>query len=330
MVNRLLLLGMILIFLTCCSDRNYFHIEGLAQGTTYHVTYRGNRDFSHSIDSILKAVDKSLNAWDSSSIISRINNNDTSVVADSLFVRVFTKAKQINRESHGLFDITVAPLVKAWGFYRKQKTLPDSLEIKHLLSLVGMGKIELKNNKIIKQNPNITLDVNAIAPGLSVDVVAEFLQRQGVADYMVEIGGELKCCGLNPDRKRWHVGIEAPIEGTQMMGEELSTVVQISGRAMATSGNYRKFIVENGIKYGHHLNPITGYPSKNPLLSVTIIANDCVSADAYATACIVMGPDKAKEFLLTHNDLDAYFIYSDNRGNYQVFMTNRLKSLVQK
>jgi Membrane-associated lipoprotein involved in thiamine biosynthesis len=147
---------------------------------------------------------------------------------------------------------------------------------------------------------------------------------------MVEIGGELKCCGLNPDREQWHVGIEAPIEGTQMMGEELSTVVQINGRAIATSGNYRKFIVENGIKYGHHLNPITGYPSKNPLLSVTIIANDCISADAYATACIVMGLDKAKEFLLTHNDLDAYFIYSDNRGNYKVFMTNRLKSLVQK
>jgi thiamine biosynthesis lipoprotein len=332
MSNRfsLFLLLLAVVSLSSCNHGKYYYLEGPAQGTFYHVTYKGQQDFSHEIDSVLRVIDKSLSAWDSTSIISRINRNDPSVRPDSLFIKVFNRAKQVNAESNGNFDITVGPLVKAWGFYDKTKTIPDSSEIKDLLKLVGMDKVKLVNGKVMKQNPSMMLDVNAIAQGFSVDVVAEFMEKNGIHDYLVEIGGELKSKGKNPNGGKWLVGIDKPEENIYMPGEELQTVVQISGRAMATSGNYRHFIEEKGVKYGHHLNPKTGYPSKNPLLSVTIVANDCMTADAYATACIVSGLEKTKEFLKVHNDVDACLIYSDRMGRFKVYTTERLAAMVKK
>jgi FAD:protein FMN transferase len=314
---------------TSCNRGEYYYVEGLAQGTSYHITYKGTKNYTHEIDSILKAFDKSLSDWDSTSIIHRINHNDTTVVADSLFTLVFNKALQVNHDSNGAFDITVGPLVKAWGFYKKNKSRPDSATIKNLLQNVGMEKVRLEHGKVIKQRPGIILDVNAIAQGFSVDVVTNWLERRDVKNYIVEIGGELKAKGKNREGNTWRVGIDKPIDGNQDAGSNLQTIVQLNDKAMATSGNYRKYVVENGVKYAHHLNPKTGYPSKNTLLSVSIIADQCMTADASATACIVSGLEKAKAYLQAHPTLEAYLIYSDTKGNFQVYITEGLKKMVK-
>lgn len=328
-VSRLIILGCVsaLVFFSC-KKAEYKFTQGDAQGTTYHITYQSEKNFAVEIDSILKAFDKSLSAWDSTSILSRINKNDSTVKVDSLFSRVFRKAKEVNLASDGMFDITVGPLVRKWGFYKKTKTVPDSAEIKSLLANVGMGKVRLENGKVIKQMPGTILDVNAIAQGFSVDVVSEFLEKHGVKNYLVEIGGELKGKGKNARGEKWRVGIDKPIDGNQEAGAKLQTIVHLKDKAMATSGNYRNYFVENGVKYAHHLNPKTGYPSKNTLLSVSILANDCMTADAFGTACIVSGFEKTLKILEKHKELEAYLIYSDEKGNFKVYMSEGLKKMV--
>jgi thiamine biosynthesis lipoprotein len=193
-----------------------------------------------------------------------------------------------------------------------------------------MDKIHIEHNKLVKENPNIVIDVNAIAQGYSVDIVSEFLEKKGCKNYLVEIGGELKATGLNPENGIWRIGIDKPIDGNQDSGANLQTIIEISGKSLATSGNYRKFFVENGVKYAHSINPKTGYPAKNNLLSATIVADDCMTADAYATACMVSGLDKSLQILNKVKGLDAYLVFSDNQGNFKVYVTDGLRSRIKK
>lgn len=313
---------------TSCTKMKYHFIEGQAQGTTFHITYEGYKNYEYEIDSILKAFDNSLSAYVENSILSRINNNDSTVKVDAWFKTVFKKSQEVFTASDGMFDLTVGPLVKTWGFLKDTTIKHDSAHIQKLLQWVGMDKVHIDKDKLIKENAHIIIDVNAIAQGFSVDVVAEFLEQQDCKNYLVEIGGEIKAKGVNPKGKIWRIGIDKPMDGNQVAGSNLQTIIEISGKSLATSGNYRKFYIENGVKYAHSINPKTGYPAKNQLLSATIIADDCMTADAYATACMVCGLEKSIALLKKVKGLEAYLVYNDNHGNYQTYVSEGLQGRI--
>jgi thiamine biosynthesis lipoprotein len=309
----------------------YQVIHGNTQGTTYNMTfeYLKGADIQPEIEQVLHDFDMSLSTYEPSSIISRINQNDTLVVIDKKFEEVLLEARRVYEKTNGAFDITVAPVVNAWGFGFTPGADVDSAMIDSLLRFVGMNKVKLEEGKIIKDFPQTMLDVNAIAQGYSVDVVAQFLEEKGIENYLVEIGGELKCKGLNPKGEDWKIGIDRPQEGNLVPGQNMQAVIAIKGKSLATSGNYRKFYEKNGIKYAHSINPKTGYPVLSKLLSVTIISDKCITADAYATAFMVMGLDKSIEFLKSGvEDLDAYLIYNDNEGKFRVYSTPGMKKYI--
>lgn len=320
-----------LILIACQPKKSeYFRISGFAQGTTYHITYENtpNQDYTEAIDSILKAFDKSLSIYDSTSIISRMNNNDTTARADDWFVDVFNKSAEVNKTSEGAFDITVGPVVNAWGFGKGPELKHDTAYIDSLLQFVGMDKVKLEGRKIIKKFPGVKLDVNALAQGYSVDVVCKFLQSKGIPNYLVEIGGEVRGKGVNNKGKLWQIGIDRPKDDNFSPGADLQAIVQIDDKALATSGNYRAFYVENGVKYSHEIDPKTGFPARNTLLSTSVVCDDCVTADAYATAFMVMGLRKSQELLKKLKGIDVYFVYSNPDGKYGVFFTEGMKKMI--
>ncbi len=308
----------------------YMKISGFAQGTTYSITYENStsKDYSHAVDSILKAFDKSLSIYDSTSIISRVNANDTTVRVDDWVAEVFNKSAEVCDISGGAFDITVGPVVNAWGFGNGPVAKHDTAYILSLLQYVGMDKISLEGKKVIKKFPEIKIDVNALAQGYSVDVVCRFFDSKGIKNYLVEIGGEVRGKGTNAKNKLWHIGIDKPADGNMMPGNDLQAIAQIDNKALATSGNYRAFYVENGVKYAHTIDPHTGFPARNTLLSATVVCDDCISADAYATTFMVLGVDKSKELLKKLPGMEVYFVYSDEQGNYQVFFTDGMKKMI--
>jgi thiamine biosynthesis lipoprotein len=321
-----------LFLLAGCKTKKseYSKIAGFAQGTTYHITYENSKheDYTDDIDSILKAFDKSLSIYDSTSIISRINNNDPAVEADDWFVDVFKTSDKVNKLSDGAFDITVGPVVNAWGFGNGPVAKHDTAYIDSLLQFVGMDKVKLEGRKVIKQYPGVKLDVNAIAQGYSVDVVCDFFKEKGIKNYLVEIGGEVRGKGTNAKDKYWHIGIDRPKDGNIIPGEELQAIIEINNKALATSGNYRKFFVEQGVKYAHTIDPKTGFPARNTLLSATVVCDNCTDADAYATSFMVLGLEKSKQMLQKLSDVEVYFIYSNEKGEYQIFLSDGMKSML--
>lgn len=331
MIKAKLTCIIILLSTNIYSQNELIKIQGEAQGTTYHITYFdiANRDFKPEIVQILKDFDLSVSTYIPNSIISRINSNQKNVEVDKYFIACFKKAKEVWKNTDGAFDPTVYPLVNAWGFGpgKKQKIEPQKID--SILKFVGFDLIKLKGKHIIKKDPRVQLDFNAFAQGYSVDVVADFLNNKGINSYIVEIGGEVYAKAKKPDGTNWTVGIEKPIDNKET-ANELKALVKLENLAIATSGNYRRFIIEDGVKYAHHINPKTGYPTKNNLLSASIFATDCISSDANATGVLVMGLEKAKLFLASHPELQAYLIYSDENGNYQEFKTNGLKSILQE
>lgn len=312
-------------------EKEYQIIHGSTQGTTYNMTfeYLAGEDLQSEIEHVLHDFDMSLSTYDPKSIISRINHNDTTVVVDKKFEEVFHEARRVYEKTGGAFDITVAPLVNAWGFGFTPGADVDSAMIDSLLMYVGMDKVSLQDGKIIKDSPNIMLDVNAIAQGYSVDVVAEYMEEKGIENYLVEIGGELKCKGLNPKGEDWKIGIDRPQEGNVIPGKNMQAVVAIKNKSLATSGNYRKFYEKDGIKYAHSIDPKTGYPVLSKLLSATLITDKCITADAYATAFMVMGLEKSIEILDSGNEqLEAYLIYCDDEGKFRVYSTPGMKKYI--
>ena len=324
----------IFLFLNACQSRKseYTKISGFAQGTSYHITYENskNEDYSEAIDSILKAFDKSCSMYDSTSIISRINNNDPTVEADDWFIEVFKKSAEVGALSEGALDITVGPVVRAWGFGNAPITKHDKAYIDSLLQYVGMDKVRLEGRKVIKNCPGVLLDVNAVAQGYSVDVVSRFFEDQGIKNYLVEIGGEVRCKGTNAKNNRWRVGIDKPADGNMTPEGELQAIIELNNKSLTTAGNYRKFFVENGVKYGHTIDPKTGYPAKNTLLSTTVVADDAVTADAWDTAFMVLGLEKSKELLKKLPGIEVYFIYSNEQGEYEVYYSDGLKEMIAK
>ena len=310
----------------------YSSIEGFTQGTTYHITFenRTRKQYKAIIDSILKDFDMSLSEYIPNSIISRINSNDSTVKVDEHFKIIFIKSKEIWEQSEGAMDITVGPIINALGFGPSKRTVVDSAKIKSLLKYVGFEKVRLENDKIIKADTAIKLDVNSIAQGYSVDIVSDFFDSEGIVNYVVEIGGEVRAKGKNSKGQYWRIGIDKPEEGNMIPGEKMQAIISLKNQSVTTSGNYRAFYEENGVKYSHIINPKTGFPVNSRLLSVTIVAKDGITADGWDTPLMVLGLEKSIETLKKHPELEALLIYSDEKGNFQEYMTDGLKAMITK
>lgn len=305
----------------------YQHNRGQIFGTFYSITYQCDNDLQKEIEAELKKVDQALSMFNKESIISKINRNEK-VELNEMFLQVFTLAQKVSQDTDGAFDITVAPLVNAWGFGFKTGDQPSVASIDSLMSTVGYNKISLKGRQVFKENKNTMLDCSAIAKGYGSDVVAAFLKKRGIENFMVEIGGEVVTQGISEKRVPWRIGVTKPTEDSLSIGDELQTVLNVTNKAMATSGNYRNFYYKDGKKYAHTIDPKTGYPVQHSLLSATVLANNCATADAYATSFMVMGIEKAKAVLERHPELMAYFIYSDKKGELAVWYSPSMKDKI--
>lgn len=298
-------------------------VQGEVFGTTYSVLYNveGNENYKPQFDSIFGVINNSMSTYIPHSIISRFNRNET-VKLDAHFIKVFDASKTINKETQGIFDPTIGIMVNAWDFGPEGKIENlDSLKIKTLMQSVGLDKVTRFEDRLTKTNIHTYLDFNAIAKGYAVDMVGEFLEDQGVDNYLVEIGGEIRAKGISVEKKQpWKVGVENPnFDGTQT----ILKAIEFTDAAMATSGTYRKYkIDDDGNRYAHIINPKTGYPSKTNLLSISVIAKDCMTADAYATAFKAMGIDKVKAFLKNHPELKVFLIFENDNNELETMSLN--------
>lgn len=313
----------------CASEPILVKFEGETQGTYYAVTYyeKAGKNYQQQIDSLLRRFDSSASLWKPNSILSRVNNNDPQVELDKTLEILFNKSMVVSQESNGAFDITVGPLVSAWGFGFSDRMKVDQHVIDSLLPLVDFRNVRLEDHKIVKTDSRIRIDFNAIAQGYAVDLVAGFLEEKGVDAYLVDIGGEVFGRGTKPDKSTWNVGIELPAADA-MAGRQVKAIVTLQNKALSTSGNYRKYYEENGVRYSHTIDPATGYPVKHSLLSVSVLASDCMTADAFATVLMVKGLENSRGFLDAHQGVEAYFIYSDSAGAMKTWFTPGFSKLL--
>jgi len=327
-----LVLALILSGCAAGSRGAWLKISGYTQGTTYNITYQDpdSTDYQEQLEKLLGEFDQSLSTYLPSSIVARMNQGIPDVEADDYFRNCFEAAGEVYESTGGAFDITVAPVVNAWGFGFTERSRIDSALIDSLLQFVGMNMVSLRDKLLVKEKEGIMLDMNAIAQGYAVDVLAGFFDAENIENYLVEIGGEVRCNGKNRFGLDWRIGIDKPIDGLQLPGVQMQVIVEISGRSLATSGNYRRFYEEDGIKYSHTIDPSTGYPVQHGLLSATVVASDCMRADAYATAFMVMGYEKARRFLEEHTYLDAYLIFNDEMGEYRVWYTAGMEKMLSE
>ncbi|MDD6803930.1 MAG: FAD:protein FMN transferase [Prevotellaceae bacterium] len=307
----------------------YQHDRGMVFGTVYHITYQSSKSLQKDIEAELAKVDASLSPFNEHSIITAVNENRDTVV-NKMFSDVFALAMKISDSTNGAFDITVAPLVNAWGFGFKGGAMPSRHQVDSLKALVGYHKVSLTNGRVSKTDPRIMLDCSSIAKGYGCGVVAKFLSAKGIDNYMVEIGGEIVTRGISEKRLPWKIGVTKPSDDSLNVNQEIQTIINVTDKAMATSGNYRNFYYKNGRKYAHTIDPSTGYPVQHNILSSTVIADDCATADAYATAFMVMGLDKAKTILSRHPELMAYFILASDDGTNKVWFSPSMKDKIAK
>ena len=329
--------GLVLLILTsmlACNPKSEQHevkINGLAQGTYYSITYfdHKTRNLQPEIDSFFKAFNETASTYEYSSIISRFNRNDTTARADEPFIVVFNKAHEVSVATDGAFDITTYPLSDAWGFGFTDPMKLDKSKVDSLLQYVDYRKVKLEGDRLIKEIPEIRLDFNAIAKGYSVDLIGKMLEERGITDYIVDVGGEVLAKGQKTDGTAWKVGIEKPTQDSDDQ-RTIDAIVTLKDKALATSGNYRRFFIKDGVKYSHTIDPITGYPVTHRLLSASVLADDAMTADAYATAFVVMGLEKAKAFIAKHPEFEAHFIYTNSTGQYESWTSPGLVKLIVK
>ena len=261
-------------------------------------------------DSVFIAINKSLSTYDSTSLISKLNRGEN-VVLDPMFIKVFTKAKEYHKKTNGYLDPTIGDVVNAWGFGSEKKiNTIDSTTIDSLMYFTGMDNLQIDGSKLIKKYTKTYLEFNAFAKGYGLDVIATVLDQRGIKNYLIEIGGEIRCKGVNSKKSEWLVGIDLPIENA--LERKFAAKARLDNQSMATSGNYRKFYEdEKGNKYVHTIDPHTGYPVRSNLLSSIVITEDCMTADAYATAFMAMGITKSKAFLKNNPEVACMLIFSD-------------------
>jgi thiamine biosynthesis lipoprotein len=327
---KLRFLLIVLLALTIQSCRNssskYIYNEGFVYGTIYHFVYESpqGKDFQEAIKEKLNEYNLMFSTFDKESIISKVNDN-REVKPTPEFIACFNRALEISEITGGAFDITAGPMVNAWGFGPEDKKKMTQEKIDSLIEITGFKKIRLEDAKIVKEIPEMKLDMSAIAKGYTCDLIAEFLIKEGCKNYMVDIGGEIVAKGQNEKGKVWSIGISLPDENAFFASTDYGAIVHLPEHALATSGNYRNFYVEDGKKYAHTIDPKTGYPVQHSLLSATVLANNCMTADAYATAFMVLGLEKGIEIAGKIPEIEVYFIYSDEEGNNQIYMSDNFE-----
>lgn len=324
---------LILFLFSCGTSKNkesLMYNYGNTQGTTYSIKYISPKgeNYQEEIDSLLHQVDLSMSTYKKESIISKINQNK-SMETDSIFRLVFNEAMRIAIETKGAFDPTIAPIINYWGFGFENIQNKDQSKLDLLIQTVGYENIKLNETTIVKSNPKTQLDFNAIAQGFTVDYIADHLSERGINNYMVEIGGEVKAKGVNTNGEFWRIGIDKPTVNIEE--DRFQAIIQLHNKSVASSGNYRKFKIdeESGIKYAHTIDPNSGVPVQSNLLSVTVMTQSCMQADAYATAFMVMGVDNSIQFLEKHHylDIDVLMIYSGLNGNWLQYQTKGFKEM---
>jgi thiamine biosynthesis lipoprotein len=318
----------ILCFASCGRQSHKIVLQGLAQGSYYAVTYYDaeNRNFQPEIDSIFHAVDMSVNLWVDSSIISKVNRNED-VTLDSIFLDNFRIAMETARLSDGYFDPTISPIVAAWGFsYKRGDSITPQL-IDSLKQLVDYRKIRIENGKVVKENPDMKLDFNAIAQGYTSDLIALFLESRGIKNYLVDTGGEIMARGSKPNGQPWIVGIEKPAENWDSE-QVVQTRITLCDKGLVTSGSTRKYTERNGRRYSHCIDPKTGYPVEHNVLSATVLAENSVWADALASICMVMGMEKSLPLIESMDGVEAYYIFVDDQNELETFATEGFRELI--
>ena len=332
MKNLFILIKVCFLFSSCSSSDNTILVtnSGEGQGSFYHIKYMSpNGDnYKLQIDSILLEIDSSLSIYKNYSLISQLNDQVV-IKTDSFFNKVFRAAKKIYLETDGNFDCSIRPIVDAWGFYENSNDsfmIVDPLSIPSLLKDVGYDRITLANDTLSLPE-GMSLDFNSIAQGFTVDVISVFLKEMGINNYLIELGGELLSQGKNADGNIWRIGVDKPSEQIDN-NQRFQFILDLENRALATSGSYRKFYEIDGVKYSHTIDPFTGYPVQNRLLSATVIHKSCMLADAYATAFMVLGVKKSKEFALANTDLEIYLVYTDNSGNWKTYISPEMQKRI--
>lgn len=314
------LIALIFLLLPSKNEKNFIKNQGQIFGTFYNITYQADEDLQEKIEQELAKFDRSLSAFDSLSILSKINRN-LEVETDTFFEKMYFQAEEISRLTFGAFDITVMPLVNAWGFGFKTENFPSSDKIDSLREFVGFEKISLADHKIFKQDERTMLDGGAIAKGQAVDVISDLLASVGCENFLVEIGGEVVCKGKNPSGEKWSIGIDKPEESPLQTGN-VQLILQATDFAVATSGNYRQFYYRDGRRFSHTIDPRTGFPVEHSLLSATVIAPSCLKADALATACMVLGTEAGLQLCENLDGVEAFFIYNENDSLKTIFTKN--------
>lgn len=321
---------------TACTPKtkSYATIDGFAQGSTYHIVYNDpqGRDLRNDIEELLEDFDNSLSVYNPSSLLTRLNGNDTAAVPDKWFTECLEISRGISDDTDGAFDVTLRPLIAAYRIGTDDTPhILSQREIDSIRAFTGYKKVRIENGQLVKDDPRLALDFNAIAQGYSSDLMGAMFDSLGIRDYMVEIGGEILCKGRNPQGKEWRVGIDRPVEGNMVPGEDLQTILTLTDRGLVTSGNYRKFAFdENGNKVTHTIDPHTLKPAVHNLLSATIIAPTSAIADGYATACMVIGLEKSKQLLERHPEMEAYLVFSQPDGSMGVYTTPNIRKRIVK
>lgn len=313
--------------LQASTNYNMVTIKGNTMGTYYDIRYLDSISYQTEIDSVLENFNQLFSTYIPNSTISRWNNNDWDDTLPRELLTVIKRSRTIASLTDSMFDPFAAPVFELWGKHKKRKTTPSTIEIDSVLKFSGISFITIEEDSILKKDPRVEVNLNAIAKGHGCDVIGQFLESKGVNNYKVEIGGEISCKG-SKDGQLWRISIESPT--TKGLGEKSYTVIELSNVGMATSGNYRNYYTsEDGSIYAHTMNPKMGEPVKNKLLSVTVIAPDCMTADAYATAFMALGKDKSQNIVEKTNDLEALFIYSDGK-DMKSFTTAGFEKLIMK
>ena len=307
-----IILAIITVFASCTLQPEKINYSGITQGSYFSITYydEKGRSFEAEIDSIFKEVDNAVSLWNENSIIRKVNRNED-VVVNQIFKDNFEWAQKASEFSDGAFDATIGPLVSAWGFHYKKELEMTPEMVDSIRQLIGYHKVKIIDDRVVKENPNMTLDFNAVAQGYTTDLIGKFLESRGVNDYLVDVGGEIYAKGTKPNGEMWVIGIEKPTENYDSE-RSVQIMLELKNRGIVTSGNYRKYIEKDGVRYSHSIDPKTGYPVEHNLLSATVIAENASWADCLATICMLVGKEKASELLENQDGVEAFFIFVED------------------
>ena len=315
-INVALTLLLAIVLIGCTPRKEFREMVCYELHTPYSVKYEAQHNLENEIRQVMRDYYHAINPFDGTSIIAHVNRNED-IAVDSIFTMVFNTAMQVAEATDGALDVTCAPYINAWGFgFKTDSTAVTQQLLDSLSQFVGYDKVSLIDNKVIKQDPRIMLNFSALGDGCACDLIATLLDNHGIENYMIEVGGEVRTAGHNSRGAAWHIGIVTPEDDPDGNNSNLQAIAMLDGRyGLATSGNYRNFYERDGRKYGHTINPATGYPAEQDVLSATVIAPTSIEADAYATALMVMGREKARLLASEHKELAYYLIYIDENDS---------------